>query len=544
MREVASLLLTTGSTRAVRTGVWKYMRPVYVERQAPCTAACPLSNAIPRAMQAAVEGDADSALAIFLETNPIPGVTGRVCYRPCEDLCNRGKFDDPLSIRAVERWAADLGRADPPSPAPATGRRVAVVGSGPAGLGATYRLLLLGHRVSLFEKEPSPGGLLRFGIPPYRLPREVLDRELERILVLGPELFTSVEVGKDIPLQDLVREFDAVVLAPGLGRARRLGLPGEEHPSVRHGLPFLREAARGEGRAPGREVVVVGGGNVALDCARAALRLGAEGVRVVSLEGPDEMPAHPEELEEAAREGVRFLHRRGPVRFVVEEGELVGVEVLRCARVFDPEGRFAPELVPGTEELLAADGVVVAIGQEGAAGTLLEELHLSPVGEIPADNHGLTPVRGVFACGDAARSGGTVTAALAAGARTALAVHSYLTGEPLKEPAREKVGFSNIRLHRFSHAARLPQPHLAREDALEGFAEVNLGLPPALLKEEASRCFSCGLCSRCDICLLSCPEVAISRKGGGYEIDQDHCKGCGICVEECPRWAMAMVPVA
>ncbi len=518
----------------LKTGSWRTQVPAYVETLAPCNAWCPAGNDVVGFVQAIARDRVEEAASILARTTPFPGVCGRVCPAPCMEGCNRREYDGAVRIRGLERWVADRFPARrpevQPSPAP---RRFAVVGSGPAGLTASWTLARLGHRVVLFERGPLLGGVLRTGIPPYRLPREVLDREIGGILDLGVETRTSFDLDRN-GLEDLRAEFDAILLATGLQSLRGLDLEGGDLPGVRQGIGFLEE--RNSGVLPplrGR-VLVLGGGNTAMDCARSALRAGAESVIVAYRRSLEEMPAIREEIEEAREEGVELRECLAPAAFL-GNGR---VEAARLEKMVlgDPgeDGRRRP--VPTGEFLtVACDSVLLALGQSAKTSILPEGAGIEG-GRVT----GLPEGAPVYCAGDFATGEGTVTHAIGDGRRMAqralLALGEEL--EVFERPDRtQAVPITDIRLDHFSKAP--PGEERRRTDAarLHPDLEVNLGLESPL---EAHRCFSCGHCTFCDTCLVYCPEGIVRRAEDGYELDYSYCKGCGICVEECPRRAMEM----
>jgi NADPH-dependent glutamate synthase beta subunit-like oxidoreductase len=559
-----------------KTGSWKYIRPVYQDGVAPCNAGCPVGIDIEGYMDRLRRGDVDGAIDLLLRENPMPATTGRVCYHPCEDACNRGKFDEAVSIHAVERMLGDLA-LESPLPAPPSDRRaesVAIIGSGPAGLSCAYHLARLGYRVTVYESDPEPGGMLRTGIPPYRLPRHVLDREIARIAALGVEFECATKVGTGPVGWEDLGGYDAVFLATGAHVSRHAGFEGERLSGVRPGLSFLREVNAGRRPAIGSRVVVVGGGNTAIDCARAAVRMGAEAL-VLYRRSREEMPAFAGEVAEAEQEGVRFEFLASPLSAHAPEGRLAG---LTCARMRlaepDESGRRRPVAVPGEEFYVPADGVLLAVGEEPELDGLPPGLEIGP-GEVRVDTLGQANRRGVYAGGDLVAQPRTVAHAIGSGKRVAVAIDRHLreaAGEPMEDgpreaelrqgatgnvsmtrwrhddtvprtnPVNEVIGFDRINTAHFAHAPRHADPLAPAERRREGFAEVNAGLPPMAALAEAARCFNCGVCNGCELCRIFCPDAAISRRPGGhgFVIAYDYCKGCGLCSAECPRGAVSM----
>jgi 2-oxoacid:acceptor oxidoreductase gamma subunit (pyruvate/2-ketoisovalerate family) len=513
------------------TGAWSTQVPAYQSHAAPCNAACPAGNDIVGFVQALKSEGADAALGILLRTQPLPSVCGRVCPAPCMQACNRRLFDGAVNIRALERWAAGQSRLRGVRQRAERPRRVAVVGGGPAGLSAAWQLALRGHEVAIFEADSALGGVLQNGIPDFRLPPAALQDDLDRILALGIEVHCATRLGRD----DLVRlgkAYDATIVCTGLGRSADLPIPGAELDGVEQGLAFLERVKRGPVAMQG-QVLVVGGGNTAIDCARSALRCGAASVRLVYRRGREDMPAIEEEIREAEAEGVRLLVYRQPVAFMgngrVASATLAEVD----AGAPDASGRRRPVVTERTA-CVACDKVLLALGQR-------QELDLLPEGwEVRGERAWQDGCRlPVWFAGDCATGEGTVTHAIGSGRRVALAALGALDGAAEAAALEPGLPVAPAQI-RFSHFEVMP-PHRDRQVAPSvrraNFAESNLGLGGP---EEAERCFSCGHCTRCDTCLLYCPDGVIHRTEDGYRIDANYCKGCGMCVAECPRNAMEM----
>lgn len=513
------------------TGAWSTQTPVYRSREAPCNVACPAGNDVVGFIEALRTAGADAALAILLRTQPLPSVCGRVCPAPCMQVCNRRVFDGAVNIRSLERWIADQATVLPVRQKAERPRRVAVVGGGPAGLSAAYHLALRGHEVSLFEAASRLGGVLQSGIPAFRLPREVLQRDLDRILSLGVQVHPRSRLGAG-DLRRLGDTYEATIVCTGFGAENDLIVPGGDLGGVEQGLAFLERTARAPEAVSGR-VLVVGGGNTAIDCARTALRCGAASVKLVYRRAREDMPAIIDEIEEAEAEGLGVLVHRQPVAFVGENRVTAAVLAEMEEGAPDASGRRRPVATDRTMTL-ACERVLLALGQK-------QELDLLPDGwERRGDRawQGEQPLAVWFA-GDCATADGTVAHAIGTGRRAALAALAALGAavEKQQPPTGAPVAPAEIR---FSHFDVMP-PHRDRQlppaTRMQNFAESNQGLGGP---EEAGRCFSCGHCTLCDTCLVYCPESVIHRTESGYRIDEDYCKGCGMCVAECPRNAMEM----
>jgi 2-oxoacid:acceptor oxidoreductase gamma subunit (pyruvate/2-ketoisovalerate family)/2-oxoacid:acceptor oxidoreductase delta subunit (pyruvate/2-ketoisovalerate family) len=524
-----------GPAPALKTGSWRSQRPEYREPFAPCVTSCPAGNDVIGYVQAlATEGEA-AAAEILGRSSPFAAVCGRVCPGFCMAACNRIEHDGAVDTRGLERWIADHVPVAQTEVTPAENpRRIAIVGSGPAGLTAAYHLALAGHKVVVYEMEKELGGVLRTGIPEFRLPRDDLDREIDGIMALGVE----ARCGKAITGDDLAamaQSYDGVILATGLQWLRPLRVEGADLDGVEQGIHFLSHINSGEQRGLLGRVVVLGGGNTAMDCARSALRAGADSVVVAYRRTRAEMPAIADEIEETLQEGVEIQYQRAPVGFLgrerVEGIELADVEMGPP----DESGRRRP-MVTDRTALYDCDAVLLALGQ-GADTDFL------PAGWALRDDqiwNGEQPLP-VFASGDLATNEGTVAHAIGHGRRVATQVLAAL-GEDVEIFERPAAAIAVTTADiRFAHFPRHPPTGLLHEPPMErigDFREATLGLPDA---SEAQRCLSCGRCTLCDTCLVYCPEGIIRREESGYLIDLDYCKGCGICATECPRGAIVMV---
>jgi len=535
-----AITLDGASSRANKTGSWRTERPGYVHRMPPCNHGCPAGENCQQWLYHAEGGEYEAAWRQIMADNPLPAVMGRVCYHPCETACNRGQLDEAVGINAVERFLGDeairLGwRVE--VTAPPSGKRVLVVGAGPSGLSAAYHLALAGHAVTVYDAGPLPGGMMRFGIPRYRLPREILDAEIRRILDLG----VTLECDRTVTdLQAEMRDggFDAAFLAVGAHISRRTYIPAGSATRVLDAVSVLRSMEGEEPPRLGRRVVVYGGGNTAMDVARTAKRLGAEEAIVVYRRTRERMPAHDFEVEEALDEGVLVkwlatIKRADGGRVVVERMEL------------DETGFPQPT---GELEELEADSVVLALGQEADLSLLdgVPGLEIAD-GVVQVDERMMTGCPGVFAGGDMVPDERTVTVGIGHGKQAARCVDAWLRGEVFEHaPVPDVVAFEQLNPWYYSDAPRTLRPQLEAARRASTFDEVVGGLDEDTALFEARRCLSCGNCFACDNCYGVCPDNAVIKLDEpgpyAYEIDLDYCKGCGLCAAECPCGAIEMTP--
>ncbi|MBR7825639.1 NAD(P)-binding protein [Actinospica sp. MGRD01-02] len=538
-----AITLDPGSSGPNETGAWRVEQPVYRQALPPCQASCPAGEAVRDWLYAAEDGSYEAAWRRLMRDNPLPAVMGRICYHPCESACNRGQLDEAVGINSVERFLGDeairQGWSAGPAAAP-TGRRVLIVGSGPAGLSAAYQLALLGHEVTVREAEGKVGGMLRYGIPRYRLPREVLDAEIARIAGLGVTFETDRSV-RDLDSALDEEGFDAVFLAVGAPVGKHAEIPAGDGARVLDALGVLAGVEDGEPIALGR-VAVYGGGNTAMDVARTVRRLGSSDPVIIYRRTRDRMPAHEEELEDALAEGIRVRWLSTITR---AEAGVVTVERMEL----DESGFPQPT---GEHETLRADAVILALGQDSRLDWLAPAADVRVErGTVAVDPDTLATGRpGVYAGGDAIGGERTATHAIGHGARAARAIDRYLRGlTPPTHAADERpVPLDSLNSWYYSDAPATVRPRLEAARRADTFAEVVHGLSEADALFEARRCLSCGNCFGCDNCYGVCPDNAISKLGFDaegrplYEIDLDHCKGCGLCAAECPAGAIAMVP--
>ena len=537
MKHPYAIALDVGTSKLNLTGSWRTQRPIYVDRLPPCNAACPAGEDIQGWLSHAEAGEYEAAWRALVQGNPLPAVMGRVCYHPCQTACNRAQIDEAVGINSVERFLGDVAidkgwTFDPPMAE--TGRRVLVVGAGPAGLSAAYHLRRLGHGVTISEAGPLAGGMMRFGIPKYRLPRDVLDAEVSRITHMGVELILNAKVDD---IEDAMRDgrYDAAFLAVGAHIARRAYIPAGGAAKILDAVSLLRSM---EGEAPpllGRKVVIYGGGNTALDAARTARRLGADEAIIVYRRTREKMPAHDFELEEALQEGVS-MKWLSTIKSVDGGSMTIEKMMLDTTGFPQPTGEF---------ETLDADSLILALGQDvdlsllsKAPGIVIEN------GVVKVGPDMMTGRDGVFAGGDMAPSERTVTVAVGHGKKAARCVDAYLRGERyVATPKHPLASFDRLNAWYYEDAPATVRPLLELVRRVENFEEVVGGLDETNALYEARRCLSCGNCFECDNCYGVCPDNAVIKLGPGkrFKFDYDYCKGCGLCVEECPCGAIEMV---
>jgi 2-oxoacid:acceptor oxidoreductase gamma subunit (pyruvate/2-ketoisovalerate family) len=533
-----------GDRPALRTGSWASEQPHRQQFVPPCNHVCPAGNDVQGFLHALAEDRVDDALEILLRTSPFPATCGRVCPAPCMASCNRRDLDGSVNVRELERLAGDRGSVTL-VPSERRPERVAVVGSGPAGLAAAYHLALFGYGVTVYEAGPHAGGLLRTGIPEFRLPGSVLEREIDRILDLGVEVIPGSRIDRE-RLLGLAVTHDAVLVATGLQELRSLRLGTGDDEDVLQGIDLLDQVRSGEApRFDGQDVVVVGGGNTAMDAARSALRLGAASVRVVYRRTRAEMPAIAEEIDEALEEGVAIDYLTQPVALVREaqaDGD-TGQPELVCRRMQlgepDASGRRRPVAISESDFRLGCHRLVLAVGQS-------PDLSVFPEGTEVREGEQLLGIleTPVYAVGDLATSDGTVAAAIGSGRRAALHIHQTLTGDVVASGAQtrvrsdvdqwhdEVIRADALRMHLFEREPARESEALDLRSRRSTFDEIHRGLTDT---SEARRCLSCGVCNECDLCITYCPEGVLKRVGHALVFDYAYCKGCGICVTECPR---------
>jgi formate dehydrogenase (NADP+) beta subunit len=522
----------------LRAGPVRERRPVYVDLLPPCNAGCPAGENIQAWLALIRTGDHEAAWRQLTVDNPLPAVHGRVCYHPCEQVCNRAELDDAVSIHGVERFLGDLAidkgwQFEPPPPP--SGRRVLVVGAGPSGLSAAYHLARLGHQVVVRDSAPEPGGMMRYGIPAYRLPRAVLDAEIARIAAMGVRFEQDHRV-VELEAERRVGQFDAVFVAVGAHLSKRVDIPNGDAGRILDAVSFLHGVESGAQAPLAGHVAVYGGGNTAMDAARVARRMGADDTVIVYRRTRGQMPAHADEATDAESEGIRINWLR--TISSMGDGDIT-VEVQELDEAGKPHGT-------GRFEKLEADTVILALGQESDTG------FLRSVPGVAFNNDTVEVARatlmtgapGVFAGGDAVPSERTVTVGVGHGKKAARSIDAFLRDLPLRTSAKHDVAsFEKLNPWYFGDHSRRAQRQLDPQVRVSDFSEVTAGLSADEAVFEAGRCLSCGNCFECDGCLGACPEDAVIKLGPGnrYRFDYTACTGCGTCYRQCPVHAIEMV---
>ena len=540
-----AITLDVGSSLANKTGSWRTERPLYMNSLPPCNDACPAGENIQGWLYEAEEGRYQRAWQLIVADNPFPAIMGRVCYHPCQTACNRAQLDQPVGINSVERFLGDVALQEKwplPMEAVESGKRVLVVGAGPSGLSAAYHLRRFGHSVVIRDAGPKSGGMMRFGIPSYRLPRDVLDAEIQRILDMGVELHLKSPV-TDVLAAKEEGGFDAVFVAVGAQVGKRAYVPAGESAKILDAVTLLRDMEGEERPLLGRRVVVYGGGNTAMDAARTAKRLGAEEAIVVYRRTRDRMPAHDIEVEEALEEGV-LIRWLSTIKSVDAGSMTVERMELDDTGFPQPTGEF---------EELAADSLVLALGQDTDLSLMQDVPGIEIAdGVVQVDERMMTGVDGIFAGGDMVPSERTVTVAVGHGKQAARAVDGWLRGVAFEHAPRPQLAtFDRLNTWYYTDAPKTVRPTLDAARRVSTFDEVKQGLDEQTAVYEARRCLSCGNCFGCDNCFGVCPDNAVLKlprgsaegdNGRDYAFDLDYCKGCGICVNECPSGAIVMIP--
>ncbi|HLK15973.1 MAG TPA: NAD(P)-binding protein [Fimbriimonadaceae bacterium] len=525
-------------THERRTGPVRLQRPLYQDLLPPCNHACPAGENIQAWLSLATEGRFREAWDVIVRDNPLPAIHGRVCYHPCESNCNRKEFDEPISIHAIERFLGDSALAEgwtPEITAPASGKRILVIGAGPSGISAAHHLALLGHQVEIRDAAPQAGGMMRYGIPAYRLPRDILDGEVARLQRLG------VQITLDHRVTDLTREmrdgnFDAVFVAVGAHLGKKTEIPARDAGKILDAVTFLRDVEAGNAPSLGRRVAVYGGGNTAMDAARVAMRLGSEPL-IIYRRDRAHMPAHEMEADEAIEEGVN-IHWLRTIKSI--EASTLTVEKMEI----DETGRPRPT---GELETIEADDLILALGQDTDTGFLrrVPDVEFKEDGTVVVDANMQTGHPGIFAGGDMVPSERTVTIAVGHGKKAARNIDAFLRDTTYAKPSPPPLAsYEKLRLWFYAAVKQRNQPQIDLTARKDGFGEVVGGLSVDEARYEAQRCFSCGNCFECDACYGACPEDAIEKlgKGSRYRFDFDKCTGCGVCFEQCPCHAISLIP--
>src|SRR4030043_1247508 len=557
--------ISYGSTEIIETGKWGFQKPHATFKTAPCQEACPAGINIPQFLYLANEKRQDEALLTILRENPLPGVCGRVCFHPCETNCNRSQYDESVSIHEMERYVSDSKEFEIEDIQPLSNkdsRKVAVVGAGPAGLSCAYFVSMLGHQVTLLEAKKEPGGVMRWGIPEYRLTKSILRREIRRIFKLPIEMRTGVRVGEDISFDEL-NQFDAIFLSPGAGLNAPLCIEGEDLKQVWRGGDFLEGIIRKDKIKLGKQTLVIGGGSGAMDVRRSAVRLGSM-VTVAYRRTRNEMPAIKDEVHEAGEEGIRFEFLIQPVRGSLTKKKRLRITFQRMKlRGIDQTHR--PKAIPIKEEFftLETDHLITAVGEQVDLSWIPKEL-------IKNDLLDAGPTPKIFAGGDAVDQPRTIVTAIASGKKAAISMDLYLRGEDPDvifskirvgnksslsmetylegcdsgrwPEVKEVVSYQQINTLYFEPSRRVRLRKRHPQKVLKDFSEVNLGYNSEEAMLSASRCFFCGTCNNCYNCYYFCPEGAISFDPvhGTRVVDFIHCKGCGTCAKACPRNVVKM----
>jgi 2-oxoacid:acceptor oxidoreductase delta subunit (pyruvate/2-ketoisovalerate family) len=534
------LPISQGSMGWNRTGEWRYFDPVHGNHLAPCNQACPAGEDIQKAISLLAHRKFREAYDVIRESNPLPSVCGRVCNHPCETQGNRPELDDAVSIRCLERFLGDWGLKNVKTQAavidPDKGE-IAIIGSGPAGLSAAWHLTNLRYKVVVFESSPKAGGMLRTGIPEFRLPRKALDAEIHSFFDRGIEFRFNVRIGQGTPLDGLQR-FRAILIATGAHKPSVLDIPGSDLPGVQQGLDFLAEVNCGKRDLIEGEVAIFGGNNTAIQCARAALRLG--GKPAVYFRRPaSEVPAFTDQIEEARQEGIEIVCLTAPTTIRKAGNELkLTLQRLTLGKK-DSSGKRIAMSIHGAQTEVTVSRVIVALGEDPDLSFLPRQVDRESWGINTGGTH-RTNVGNIFAAGDCADNRHSVGSAIGAGRVAAQAIDRHLHGKTVFVESANRIvtRFADLNVAYFQRSQVTERKRIPDDRRLTSFAEVNIGLAEAEVLREAARCLSCGVCDGCDNCLTFCPDHAVTKRNGSYEINYDYCKGCGICIHECPRDAI------
>jgi NADPH-dependent glutamate synthase beta subunit-like oxidoreductase len=544
--------------------------PAYRDKMPPCEPNCPAGHAIHKTISFIQKNRFEDALKNIKTENPFPGVCGRVCFHPCETHCNANEHHGGLAINALERAAADyadIKAVRKPFQQKKTGKKVAIIGSGPTGMTGAYFLTQMGHAVTVLEALPVLGGIPKVGIPDYRLPKEILDNEIQQIIDLGIDIKTNTRVGQKIFFEDIFKQYDACFIAIGAHRSIKLNIPGEDDKGVIPGIEFLKRMNSGDKIDLSKtKVAVIGGGNTAVDAARSSIRLRAQEVTIIYRRSSEEIPAYWEELEAAEKEGIKIRYLAAPIKIHHRKDRVAKLECLKTKLVETvTSGRRHPEMIENTNFTLPVEIVIVAIGETIDTSFLPHKIEMNgPL--IKVDELGRTSIPGLYAGGDATNVVWNVPEAIGSGKRAAIGIDlflkggnegqvleaiqrgnhgvvsmgNYLAGNLAVTPA-EGVSFNELNMSYFPKVQRAHRMDRGVQERIQNFKEVRLGLPKMTAIEEARRCFQCGICTLCENCYIFCPDIAISQdeKNSSLVIDSGLCKGCGICINECPRGAVS-----
>ena len=536
MNNAHDLTQSPDLTHERRTGPFRTQRPIYQDLLPPCNHACPAGENIQEWLSLATAGRYEEAWNVLLQDNPMPAIMGRVCYHPCETSCNRNQMDSAVSIHSVERFLGDLALENGWTPkvlAPPSSKKILVVGAGPSGLSCAYQLALQGHTVEIREAGPLAGGMMHFGIPAYRLPRNILDAEIKRIESIGVKIVLNHKVA-DLLAEMKEGGFDAAFTAVGAHLGKKVEIPSRDAGKILDAVSFLHDVELGFTPKLGRRVAIYGGGNTAMDAARVAKRLGSDPL-IIYRRDREHMPANEFEADEAIEEGVK-IHWLRTIRSIMQSD--ITVEVMKIGK----DGRPEPT---GELETIEADDLILALGQDTDTGFLasVPDMMFKPDGTVVVDDQMMCSKEGIFAGGDMVPSERTVTVAVGHGKKAARNIDAFLRGTSYAKPVSPEVAkFEKLRLWFFAEVQKKNQTHLDMTERLGGFSEVAQGLTEPEARYEAQRCFSCGNCFECDGCYGACPEDAVIKLGVGnrYEYDYDRCTGCGACFEQCPCHAIEM----
>ncbi len=523
---------------ATGTGAYRTQKPLYLDQLPPCNHACPAGEDIQAWLDLAQAGEFEKAWQKLLEDNPLPAIQGRVCYHPCEDACNRSHSDSTVSIHAIERFLGDLALKQgwmPRFKSPPGGGRVLVVGAGPSGLSAAYHLSRLGHTVKIYEAGPVAGGMIHFGIPAYRMPREELEAEIQRIKDMGVEIRLNCRV-EDVLQEKDSGNFDAVFLAVGAHISKKINIPSRDAGKIMDAVSFLKNVENNEPMRLGRRVAIYGGGNTAMDAARTAKRLGVDEALIIYRRDRESMPAHDFEAEEALEEGVKIKW----LRTIKEiDKTTFKVEVMKLNK----EGLPEPT---GEIEILEVDSLILAVGQDTDTGFLekVPDIKFKYDGTVIVGEDMMTGYPGIFAGGDMIPSERTVTVAVGHGKKAARFINGYLRAEPYQpQPKNPIISHEELHLWYRTYAPMVEQSEISKMQRQNSFSEIHKGIDEKQALFEAKRCLSCGNCFECDGCYGACPEQAIIKLDPGkrYRFDYNLCTGCAICYEQCPCHAITMI---